>query len=86
MRSERAVKIDKPCRSKTLSCFWLDLESESEVTESKCLGRNRDHTFDNESRKAESLANKNQIAQEKLLQRVVTISASDFFSNGGDKH
>ena len=28
MRSERAVKIDKPCRSKTLSCFWLDLESE----------------------------------------------------------
>ena len=53
MRSERAVKIDKPCRSKTLSCFWLDLESESEVTESKCLGRNRDHTFDHERGKAE---------------------------------
>ena len=53
MRSERAVKIDKPCRTKTLSCFWLDLESESEVTESKCLDKNRDHTFDNERGNAE---------------------------------
>ena len=61
MRSERAVKIDKPCRTKTLSCFWLVLESESEVSESKCLDRNRDHIFDNERGESRK-ANQNQIA------------------------